>query len=305
VSERSKSDLSPHGPAEEHRAFIRRSSRAILRDWLLHGFKTEDFTPVHIAPTPHAATQISGLYERVPDSQEKLKGALIDAVSEWRAADGGKLLRDLSYLAAQIRPVDVVTILEDHLSRLLAGDVPPSMTAKDRMETVIRLGSVIAGFAPHPEAEAILRRLYSRNDAAPTLGAVLFIGLCRARRGSVAKHLPRFIEIAECNPGHFDEEQVVRELLRVAGPRAVADAVAEADLEPAQWLLNQLARLSKLEFDVDSETGRATMVNIVGTSGERHPILGHGRSTWAVVALTRFVQSEAAPTFRAATAGRS
>jgi hypothetical protein len=229
------------GGAAEIAAFFERSSLDEIVAWLLASFSGSDFHPLELADRPGATTQLQRGYERAqPRTQERLKQAVARAVGEWSPhAHGLGTLRALASLAAYVRAGRTIPALRTVLERVLLDGSARHANDPAWHHATGHVIAVLHGFAPHEEVEALFDRwLYEDTD--PRYYGQFFIGLCACRPTGFTEFFPRFVEVAERNPGAMRLPYLMAALVRTMGLRALARALPLLDSPLQQQLMGWL-----------------------------------------------------------------
>ncbi len=181
-----------------NREIIKINSKRNLTLWLLQCCEQMPpiFPELRLQDEPSALSQLQGIFERLEvTDQQKLKAALMQAVTEWTLnAHGTQVLNGLALIAARIRASQVIRYFCKFLKQ-------PSLL--ENLETSIALIGVLRGFAPSEEVESCFRRLLFSGTCEPKFAGQLFLGLCECNPDQYPEYVPYFIDLLEKLPENY------------------------------------------------------------------------------------------------------
>lgn len=217
---RSDAEAVTQNPTGALGSLLETRSEDDLKLWLTAGFRDNDWDEIVFDVVPTVAVQIQNAFRNSrAATQEKLRRAVIRAISEW-TPNQPKVLSSLSVLAAYVKATRAATILSMHVLRhLVERDAEPAWVEA----TGIVIG-VLAGLSPHPDANDVVESLYYDERVPVRYAAQLLQGMVRAKPGDFPVFLPRFVDIAVRHEELFRVDIILDRLVSDIGSRRFAES---------------------------------------------------------------------------------
>lgn len=214
-----------------------------VRQWLVRGFRSGDFTPMELEADPSAELQVAGVFKRCDDdTRQKIREALALALGEWLVADGVQLFKHLLYLASNIRATPVLFVLSGIVERHFLDSRPLD---EDEISAWIIAAGFIAGLSGVTAANELMERLYFDERTPKQVMATLFRGLCAGKPGEFPRYLPRYVDSALESPSYYEADVVLAKLIRSVQLEVFADKLHLMGSEAVHKLILLLSKLPK------------------------------------------------------------
>lgn len=199
--------------------FLTKSSKEEIITWLLHG---ESLSPINYRDDRSDATLFQHTVQKmVPKEQEKVAGAIVEAIEAWNPENySNELLRNFAYMAAYTKNTSVIPAL----SALVNNHKIVSSDLDDDTEATIV--SVIAGFAPDQKAKEMLGQWWEDPFFEWEGKGVVFIGLLTCDHELIHDTLPSLLSLLDKHPNYFRLDILVCETARVVGISKLENALA-------------------------------------------------------------------------------